>query len=297
MPTILIVDDDEVDREHAARCLQDVEGVQLMHAENGEKALDSISTAGADLVLTDLRMPGMDGLELVQKLHDEYPLVPVVLMTSYGSEKIAVRALNAGAASYVPKDGLETDLLETVEQVLEMTDARRSRSTILHCMESRESRFELDNDIKLISPLAGFAQESLQRLGFGTDAVRTQVGMALMEALSNAIIHGNLEVGSELRVNGTKPYYALIEKRRAELPYAARRVRCIARETIELVEYTIVDEGPGFDHAALSDPTSSEGLVRTQGRGLMLIGMFMDEVLHNERGNEVVLRKRAGTVG
>ncbi len=291
MPTILIVDDDEVDRTLAARCLTELDGVRLIHAENGEKALEAISAAVADLVLTDLRMPGMNGLELVQKLHDEHPLVPVVLMTSYGSEKIAVQALQAGASSYVPKDDLETDLLQTVEQVLELMDARRSRSTIVQCMQSRESLFVLENDLKLISPLAGFMQESLERLGFGTDAVRTQVGMALIEALSNAIIHGNLEVGSELRAEGTRPYYALIERRRTEQPYASRRVRCIARESVDEVEYTIVDEGPGFDHASLPDPTSAEGLVRVQGRGLMLIGMFMDEVRHNERGNEIVVRK------
>ena len=184
--------------------------------------------------------------------------------------------------------------IDTVEQVLEMMDARRSRSTIVQCMESRESHFVLQNDLKLISPLAGFVQESLERLGFGTDAVRTQVGMALMEALSNAIIHGNLEVGSELRAEGTGPYYELIEKRRTEPPFASRRVRCIARESVEQIEYTIVDQGPGFDHAGLPDPTDAEGLVRVQGRGLMLIRMFMDEVQHNDRGNEIVLRKHKG---
>jgi len=292
MPTILIVDDDDVDRELAARCLKPLDELTLVHAEDGDKALDAIAQALPDLVLTDLRMPGTDGLELVTKLHDAHPLIPVLLMTSHGSEKIAVEALQAGASSYVPKHDLETDLLDTVEQVLEMTVARQSRSTILHCLEQRESRFELGNDIKLISPLAGFAQESLERLGFGTDAVRTQVGMVLMEALSNAIIHGNLEVSSDLRADGTEAYYAMIEQRRTESPYASRKVCCIARESIHDVEYTIIDEGPGFDHASLPDPTSSEGLVRVQGRGLMLIRMFMDQVRHNDHGNEIVMTKR-----
>lgn len=297
MPKILIVDDDEVDRELAGRCLGKLDELELLHAEDGLQALELVSTGAPDLVLTDLRMPGMDGLELVEKLHDDHPLIPVLLITSYGSEKIAVQALKAGAASYVPKDDMESDLAETVEQVLEMMDARRSRSTILRCLEQREMCFELENDLKLISPLAGFMQESLEGLGFGTDSVRTQVGMALMEGVSNAIIHGNLEVGSELRVDGTKKYYAAIEQRRHQQPYANRRVRCVARESAEQVEYTIVDEGPGFDHSSLPDPTSPENLIRAQGRGLMLIRMFMDEVRHNERGNEIFMCKRSVAAG
>jgi len=292
MPTILIVDDDDVDRELAGRCLREVEDLELLYADNGEGALEAFADTAPDLVLTDLRMPGMDGLKLVQQLHDDHPLIPVLLMTSFGNEKIAVRALKAGATSYVPKDDLETDLLDTVEQVLEMVDARRSQTTVLGYLKRREMRFELENDLKLISPLAGYVQESLERLGFGTDSVRTQIGMSLMEALSNAIIHGNLEVGSELRVSGTRPYYALIEQRRHEEPYSSRLVRCVARESPDQVEYTILDEGPGFDHASLPDPTSPEGVVRAQGRGLMLIQMFMDEVEYNDRGNQIVIRKR-----
>jgi CheY-like chemotaxis protein/anti-sigma regulatory factor (Ser/Thr protein kinase) len=292
MPTVLIVDDDDVDRELAARCLVSLEELTLVHAADGDAALQAIAEAPPDLVLTDLRMPGADGLQVVEKLHDEHPLIPVVLMTSHGNEKIAVQALQAGAASYVPKADLETDLADTVDQMLEMMAARRSRSTILHCLDGRESRFELENDIKLISPLAGFVQEGLERLSFGTDSVRTQVGMALMEALSNAIIHGNLEVGSELRADGTGPYYAEIERRQGDLAYTSRKVRCIARESMHGVEYKIIDEGPGFDHASLPDPTSPDGLVRAQGRGLMLIRMFMDEVRHSERGNEIVMGKR-----
>jgi CheY-like chemotaxis protein/anti-sigma regulatory factor (Ser/Thr protein kinase) len=291
LPKILIVDDDEVDREAAARCLEGLDDLELQVATDGAEALRAVSEIAPDLVLTDLRMPGMDGLELVEKLHDEHPLILVVLMTSYGNEKTAVQALKAGAASYVPKDDLQNELADTVEQVLEMMDARRSRSTILRCLERREMRFELDNDLQLISPLAGYVQESLERLGFGTDSIRTQVGMALMEAVSNAIIHGNLEVGSELRVDGTKPFYALIEQRRHETPYAERRARCISRESIDLVEYVVLDEGPGFDHAALPDPESPQNLTRVQGRGLMLIRTFMDEVHHNDRGNEITMRK------
>ena len=292
MRTILIVDDDEVERERAERCLVSMEKLRIVHAEDGAHALAAISIDPPDLVLTDLRMPGMDGLELVTSIRDQYPLIPVVLMTSYGNEKVAVQALQAGAASYVPKDDLKNELANTIDQVLDMMDSRRTREVILDCLEFRETRFELRNDLRLISPLAGFIQESLERLGFGNDSVRTQVAMALVEAFSNAIIHGNLEVDSSLRVDGTEPYYALIEQRQHEMPYAARRAYCVARESSDAVEYVVCDEGPGFSHAGLPSADAPENLVRVQGRGLMLIRTFMDEVHHSDKGNEITMRKR-----
>ena len=98
MPRILVIDDDEVDRELAARCLAEIEELEIAYAEHGEEGLQSIAERIPDLVLTDLRMPGMDGLELVEKVRSEYPLLPIVLMTSKGNELIAVKALRAGAS-------------------------------------------------------------------------------------------------------------------------------------------------------------------------------------------------------
>jgi CheY-like chemotaxis protein/anti-sigma regulatory factor (Ser/Thr protein kinase) len=293
MPIILVVDDDAVDRELAERCLEGLDNLEVLFAESGRQALELLAQRQPDLVLTDLRMPGMDGIELVGKIHEPYPRMPVVLMTSKGSEQAAVQALAAGAASYVPKADLAEHLVETVQQVLEVEEGRRSRDQLLGYLDSKETRFVLDNDVKLISPLAGYFQSGLERLGFGNESLRTQVGMAIMEALSNAVIHGNLDVGSELRTESTKAYYDLIEKRRGEKPWSERRVYCTARESVSRIEYVIRDEGDGFDHASLPDPTLPENLVRVRGRGLMLIHTFMDEVRFNDKGNEITLSKDA----
>ena len=116
MSTILIVDDEVIDREHAERCLRKISDVRLLFAEDGKAALELISSDCPDLVLTDLWMPEMNGLELVETLQEEYPLLPVILMTSRGNEQIAVKALKAGADSYVPKNVLKQELVNTVRQ-------------------------------------------------------------------------------------------------------------------------------------------------------------------------------------
>ena len=297
MTTILLVDDDSVDREAAERCLRPVDDVRILHAEDGRQALRMVAAGPLpDLVLTDLRMPGVDGLELVAGLQEDHPALPVVLMTSRGSEQIAVRALKAGAASYVPKSELKESLLDTIHQVLEVAESKRLQRKILAYLAHGEIRFDLINDPGLIFPLVGYFQDSLARLGFGNESVRTQVGMALMEALSNAMIHGNLEVGSELRRTDRERYDKMIETRRREAPYADRRVRCTARMTAERIEYTIADEGPGFDPTTLPDPTAADNVLAVSGRGIWLIRTFMDAVEYNDAGNRLTMVKRNAAV-
>src|SRR6185437_678005 len=116
--TVLVVDDSAVDRHMAGGIVQKIEGWQATFASDGREALELLQQHLPDVVLTDLQMPEMDGLELVQAIHAKHPLVPVILMTAHGSEEIAMQALQNGAASYVPKKSLARDLADTLEGVL-----------------------------------------------------------------------------------------------------------------------------------------------------------------------------------
>lgn len=291
MTSVLVVDDDAVDRQLASRCLGSFESMEIRYAKDGEEALAEIARQRPDVVLTDLLMPRIDGLELVERVTAADPFLPVVLMTARGSEQVAVQALKAGAASYVAKSDLRRDLAETIEQVLEVQEARRSQVEVLSYLQRTESRFSLPNDPSLISPLVAYLQGGLERLAFGSETVRGHMGIALMEALSNAMIHGNLEVGSDLKRSNRDMYERMIAKRRVALPYARRVVICEVRETRDRIDYTIRDSGPGFDVASLPDPTDPENLLGVTGRGIMLMCTFMDEVTYNDKGNEVCLTK------
>ena len=78
-------------------------GCEVTLAGNGREAMDLLRLDLPDIVLTDLDMPVMDGLELVQAIRRDYPALPVILMTAMGSENVAAKALHHGAASYVRK--------------------------------------------------------------------------------------------------------------------------------------------------------------------------------------------------
>lgn len=293
MPAILIVDDDDVDLESAGRCIKSIPDLDISFAHDGSAAIESMRKRRPDVVLTDLRMPGMSGLELVGAIRREFPAVPVVLMTSQGSEQIAVRALKAGAASYVPKADLKMELAETIRQVLDLAAATRNERDLFKCLKNCETQFELTNDPALVASLVGYYLTNLERFGFGDEVVRTQVGIALMEAISNAMIHGNLEIGSELRSHQPEAFDRLIKQRREQRPYSDRRVRCTARQCPRSIEFTIQDEGPGFRHLSLPDPTAPENLLRASGRGVMLIRTFMDVVEYNGKGNQMIMSKKA----
>ncbi|OGF15189.1 MAG: hypothetical protein A2W00_06215 [Candidatus Eisenbacteria bacterium RBG_16_71_46] len=296
MNTILVVDDDVVDRELVRRSLASLEAVSLIEAQDGEMALRLVAEQAPDLVLTDLRMPGMDGLELVRRLRERHPAVLSILLTSQGSERIAVEALRAGAVNYVPKAEVLENLAETVVQALDLLGLRRSRARLLRSLERSETRFELENDPALVTPLAAYFQENLERLGLGDDALRTQVSVALIEAVANSMIHGNLEVSSALRKESHRAYDAMIDQRRATLPYSLRRLRCTARESARTIEYTIEDEGPGFDLTKLPDPTDPGNLLNLSGRGVLLIRTFMDRVDYLDGGSRIVMLKELPAV-
>jgi anti-sigma regulatory factor (Ser/Thr protein kinase) len=239
-------------------------------------------------------MPGLSGLDLVIQVRARFPLVPVILMTAHGSEELAVRALQSGAASYVPKRELAEDLRETVETVIEAALGRRDRERLMKSLTQTESHFVLENDPALIPPLVAYLKESVFRMSGSDETGMIQMTMALREALVNAMEHGNLELNSELKERDDNAYHETARLRRTIKPYCDRRVHVTARETRDEAVYVIRDDGFGFDTSHLPDPTDPAHLEKRSGRGLLLMRAFMSEVRHNDRGNEVTLIRRAG---
>ena len=194
MPAVLVVDDSPVDRRLVGGLLGKSVNLRIEYAADGEEALRSMECSTPNLVVTDLIMPNMDGLELVAAVVERYPLVPVILMTGKGSEEIAVQALKAGAASYVPKSVMHSLLLDTVENVLAVAHEEQTQVRLLDCMTG--CSFTLDNDASMIPALVNYLRRLIRKTGLcdETDGIRTCV--ALEEALNNALYHGNLELDS-----------------------------------------------------------------------------------------------------
>jgi CheY-like chemotaxis protein/anti-sigma regulatory factor (Ser/Thr protein kinase) len=291
MPTILVVDDSAVDRRLVGGLLEKDHDLQVEYAIHGVDALAKVEQSPPDLVLTDLIMPEMDGLDLGANMRCRFPRVPAILMTSQGSEEIAVEALQKGAASYIPKHTLAQKLEETVHRVLVASRRQLSHVKMLECMTHNQCSFVLTNESALVESMVTHLQDCVVQMGLCEEAERTRIGVALEEALVNALYHGNLGVSSDLRGEDDQAYFQLITSRSKEPPYCDRHIYVHAELTRQEAVFLVRDEGAGFDPSSLPDPNDPSTLERAHGRGVLLMRAFMDSVTYNETGNEVRLVK------
>lgn len=289
--SILLVDDSPTQLAHMKMVLAGTE-FSVLTAEGGQQAMDLVRSDSPDLVVTDLEMPEMSGLELVMMLKFELPALPVILTTSRGSEELAVEALQNGAASYVPKRNLAKELSSTIERTLSVADSEKQRLNFSQFVSKIYVELELCNDDAYLPQILARLESPLVELGICSEANSTNIGVALDEALRNSMIHGNLEVSSDLREAEGDAYMNQIRERLQDPKFANRRVRVRLEANHEEATITVTDEGPGFDVSSLPDPTDPENWEEVSGRGLLLMRAFMDEVRYNDKGNELTLVKK-----
>ncbi|HPO30498.1 MAG TPA: sigma-54 dependent transcriptional regulator, partial [Candidatus Hydrogenedentes bacterium] len=134
---ILIVEDDRVQREILADILRD-DGHQTMEAADAESALEILKTQDVSLLLTDLKLPGMDGIDLLRETRRLNPDIEVIIMTAHGTVKTAVSAMREGAADYLEKPFDKDELCLVVDRALEKAELRRQNRDLRELV-SRET--------------------------------------------------------------------------------------------------------------------------------------------------------------
>ncbi|MDH3254946.1 MAG: response regulator [Acidobacteriota bacterium] len=291
--TYVLIVEDSPDQALVMSGLLEEAGYSCQVVTGGREALAALEMSPPDIVVTDLVMPEVDGLKLVEVTTERYPTVPVILVTAYGSGEVAVRALKKGAASYIPKRRLVAVLVSTVEDVLSVSRERVVQLRTLDFLVESRFRFSLGNDQEVIAGVVSFIQDQLRsRYATCTENTCLHVGMAVREALRNAMHHGNLEVESTLREVSSGAYDEKVSERLADGTYADRDVELTVTFESDEFHCIIRDEGSGFDPSLVPDPTDPENLMRASGRGLYLISAFMDQMKFNSVGNEISMTKR-----
>ena len=111
--TILLVDDEEGIRKVLSISLEDC-GYRVSTAQNGEEALRIFRQVQPQIVLTDIKMPGMDGIELLQRIKEESPDTEVIMITGYATVEVAREALGKGAFDFIAKPFKPNDLREVI---------------------------------------------------------------------------------------------------------------------------------------------------------------------------------------
>ena len=136
---VLYIEDDESQRKQLSAELRS-HGFQVIDVSSGIEGLRILSSEGADLVLCDLNMPGMSGLEVLQKTHEKQPDLPVVLITAHGTIQTAVRAMQDGAYDFMIKPVQPAEVETTIRNALE-------KAALLSRLQRSEKNLEviLDN--------------------------------------------------------------------------------------------------------------------------------------------------------
>jgi DNA-binding NtrC family response regulator len=116
--TILIADDESLPRKNLARVLESEE-YHICQAENGDEAIEALNNVDFDLVLSDLKMPGLDGLGVLRHVRNVSPQTMFILMTGYASVDSAIEAFRMGAQDYILKPVVIEDVLQKVNRLLQ----------------------------------------------------------------------------------------------------------------------------------------------------------------------------------
>ena len=127
MATILIVDDELSMREFLSILLEK-DGHQVLTGSDGSRALEQLQQHDVDLVITDIRMSGMTGLELLKEIKEYYPQLPVLLITAFASPDDAVQAMKNGAFDYITKPFKVDDILNVIASALNTKQSLTPRS-------------------------------------------------------------------------------------------------------------------------------------------------------------------------
>ena len=243
MSTILIAEDEAILREELAETLS-ANGYRVLTSPDGASALIELKANSVQLVLTDLRMPVMDGVELMKRAREISPDTEFVVMTAFGSMETAIEALRAGASDYLIKPLSIDELLKKVNRITENVDLR-----------SRNKMLSRDLDRKL-GPLEMIGQSAT------LEKIR-QMMQKVASTRSPVLITGESGTGKELIARGI---HALGSAKSD--PFVA--VNCAAIPE-QLLESELFGHMKGSFTGALSD---TEGLFRAARKGTL----FLDEM-------------------
>jgi len=271
---ILVVDDDP-DIHVLLKSILAGLGCRIDSAYDGLEGLEQLKSTVYDLVLTDVCMPGLDGLDLLQQIQKQCPSTPVMVMTAQNTPETVARSIREKAFTYFSKPFTASTVADLVARALDSPAGRDDIDIISAKPDWIELRLRCKMEIA--DRLVQFFRELQVEL---TAAEQADIAMAFRELLMNAIEHGG---HNDPQKKVTVAYIRLSQA----------------------VLYYVRDPGEGFSfanlpHAAVSatpeDPLAhvevrSQQGMRPGGFGIFMTRQIADELIYNEKGNEVLLVK------
>ena len=270
-------------------------GHSVFCARDGEEALKILQNEEIDGIFCALTMPKLGGLELLKEVQSANSRRPLVILCPPNDSENALNALQLGACDYLLKAINPLELQRTLDRVVSLQEGFHFSAYAMDHLLQETRTLEIGNDFTGLNRIIAFMTQDLPSYGILNQEQLFRMNMLLKEAIENAIFHGNLELRSEMRRENPELFYKTAAQKCDIDPYKDRKLILQYDISRNSAKYVVRDEGKGFVHADLLDPADPDNLLRIEGRGLIMIMNFMDEVFWNDRGNEVTMvryRKR-----
>ena len=267
---VLVADDDRLVLELMTSFLTKL-GYQALPAGNGGEALRVFRQGGVDMVLSDVKMPGLDGLDLLKAVKEAQPRTPVILISGYSDTDSLVTALNHGAQNFLRKPIRFDELSQVLDRVRLTMNLHRAQANS-PLIQEQSTSFVLPSRQEYIGEFLHHLTQMAIMVGFAELDLESSVKMAIDEAVINAMEHGN---------QGD-------QDKTVEIETEVSSQRLLVR---------IKDQGEGYDPDQVPDPTDPDNLASNRGRGLFLIRAIMDQALIHPPGNLITLIKHRSPPG
>jgi DNA-binding response OmpR family regulator len=277
--TILVVDDDPEIQDLVSFTLRN-EGYEVRQAQDALKGLDIIEKDNIDLVLLDVMMPEMDGLEMLSRLRARNKDLRVIVMTALSAPEAGLSALRDHASDFLTKPFDLTQLLSSIKSVLEL----EPRDIQIEVLSARPEWIELrvPCDIAAIDPLERLMSQLKTDL---PQLTRETVTYAFREMLRNAIEHGGKNDPTQFVEVGYLRSPRIILYRIKD-PGKGFTIESLYRGEGAIAAFLNPEDDP-LQHARVRE----EQGIRPGGFGILIARDLVDEMIYNEKHNEVILIK------
>lgn len=293
---ILLVDDEPPIVEYLARKIKQVAKYDTIIANNGQEAIQLLQENSVHLVITDLVMPYMGGIELLKTIRKRWSQIPVVILTGYGTLHDAIEAVKYGASNFILKPFDMSELFAVIEKIFSMMEEQEDTIEVINFVNFEDISFTIPNSIEAIRQVVHLLMQKTSRYWNINRDDLMDLHVCLYEALVNAYEHGNLEVDSQLKhkihEDPTQSYEVFLIQRAQTDPYKDKKIYVEFKIDQEKLVCKVIDEGNGFNFLNLDNPLDPDNMLKAAGRGLMLIHSMVDDVKFNDSGNSITLTKK-----
>jgi CheY-like chemotaxis protein len=257
---ILIIDDVEEIRISLSKIVEQL-GIVPLTASNGLEALDLLQSEKIDLIITDLMMPEMDGLQFIVQSRKLNPRIPIAVISGYADIKNATFALTRGAFNFITKPFTIKEVENVIRKGLRLRELSLGTDRLLKTIRNRTD-ITIPSFTHLLPSVSFYVLKECQWRGIDNENLLNNISVCIDETLTNALTHGN-EGNPDKTIAITLQF------------------------DTEKFTFTIQDEGNGFDVKEFDRQLKQNAIDIPNKRGLFIVEYLADEISFNDKGNEV----------